>query len=194
MIGLAVIVGLVITLVTGFINTTPSGVVGATWYGWPFPWRIVPTVPNAQTSYNGAGLSEDVFLWCGIGLILALLAKILSRIFSKKKKKIPTPTPPWGLSPIEINKMVVLSVAKIGAALGAVMGFFVGIFMALIGTTIMRLTVLSSTYGILFGAAAIVILPVVFAVVGFIGGLIVAFFYNVIAEAIGGIEMGLGQK
>lgn len=94
----------------------------------------------------------------------------------------------------EIKKVGILSVAKIEAALGAVMGFIVGLFMVLIGTTIMTFTELPGAYGILFGAAALIILPIIYAGIGFIGGLIAAFFYNVIAGAIGGIEMELVQK
>ncbi len=94
----------------------------------------------------------------------------------------------------EIKKIGILSAAKIEAALGAVIGFIAGIFMALIGTTIMSFTELPGTYGILYGVAAIIILPIIYAGVGFIGGLIIAFFYNVIAGAIGGIEMELVQK
>jgi hypothetical protein len=32
--------GIVATLVTGLINTTPEGLVGGVWYGWPTSWLV----------------------------------------------------------------------------------------------------------------------------------------------------------
>ncbi len=97
----------------------------------------------------------------------------------------------------EIKKMGVLSVAKIEAALCAVIGLIVGIIMALVGTAIMSMMggmQASGAFGLYFGVASIIILPIVYGVLGFIFGAIIAFLYNIIAGAIGGIEMELVQK
>jgi len=40
----AVIGGVVITLLTGLVNNTPEGLVGAVWYGYPLPWLVMRVV------------------------------------------------------------------------------------------------------------------------------------------------------
>ena len=40
-----------------------------------------------------------------------------------------------------------------------------------------------------FGAAFVVVLPILYGVIGFIGGVIGAFVYNLVAKWIGGIEV-----
>lgn len=79
LIGLAAIVGLVITLVTGFINTTPSGLLGATWYGWPFAWKIVPVVPNPQASYKAAQFIGDFIVWFVVAFVIMVVVQKLRK-------------------------------------------------------------------------------------------------------------------
>lgn len=76
---LAVIVGVVITLITGVINTTPSDLVGASWYGWPFVWRIVPVVPDPVASYNIAKFIGDVIVWFIVAFVIMFLWKKLKK-------------------------------------------------------------------------------------------------------------------
>ncbi len=72
-IALAVIIGLVITIITGFINTTPAGLVGASWYGWPLAWKIVPVVPNPEPQYHIAQFLGDFVIWSVIaGIVLGI--------------------------------------------------------------------------------------------------------------------------
>ncbi len=94
----------------------------------------------------------------------------------------------------EIKKMGVLSVAKIEAVLCAVAGFIVGIIIALVGTAMMGMMQTPRAFGLYFGVASIIILPIVYGILGFIVGAIVAFLYNIVAGAIGGIEIELVQK
>jgi hypothetical protein len=47
----------------------------------------------------------------------------------------------------------------------------------------------SGMMGAFFGAAAIVILPIFYGVLGFLASLVGAALYNIIASAIGGIEV-----
>jgi uncharacterized membrane protein YagU involved in acid resistance len=42
-----------------------------------------------------------------------------------------------------------------------------------------------------FGLLAIIIFPVLFAIIGFLMGIIVAFVYNVVAKRFGGIKLDL---
>lgn len=78
-VGLAIIVGLVITLITGIINTTPSGLLGATWYGWPFAWRIVPVVPNPVATYRIWQFIGDFIIWFVVAFVILFLAKKLRK-------------------------------------------------------------------------------------------------------------------
>ena len=43
--------------------------------------------------------------------------------------------------------------------------------------------------GFLFGLGAIIILPIFYGVIGFIGGVIGAALYNLVASVVGGIEL-----
>jgi hypothetical protein len=86
----------------------------------------------------------------------------------------------------EIKKIGVLSAAKVYAAMGAVGGLFVGAFMTLLGATAK-----GSAGGLLagIGVLAIIILPVIYAILCFVLGAVGAFLYNVIAQTIGGVEV-----
>jgi hypothetical protein len=86
----------------------------------------------------------------------------------------------------ELKKMGVLSVAKIYAAFGAIGGFLLGVFMTLIGAA-----AIGGLSGLYFGVASIIIFPILYAILGFVGGAIFAFLYNLIAGWIGGIEIEL---
>lgn len=43
--------------------------------------------------------------------------------------------------------------------------------------------------GILFGTCAIIAAPVIYGIMGFVGGMLIAGFYNLIASVVGGIEV-----
>ena len=45
-----------------------------------------------------------------------------------------------------------------------------------------------------FGAAAIVVLPIFYGVIGAIGGLVTAFLYNLVAGVVGGIEIDVESR
>src|SRR5215213_8015104 len=88
------------------------------------------------------------------------------------------------LTPMIINRVRPLSVGKIAAFLYAIIGLFVGAVIA----------VFALFGGLLSGAAAagnaaIVIAPLAYGIMGFIGALIMAFIYNVVARVVGGIEV-----
>lgn len=77
---LAAVSGLVITVITGFINTTPSRLLGAVWYGWPLAWRFIPVVPNPVPSYNAVNFIADFIVWFIIAFV------ILFAIWKLRKK------------------------------------------------------------------------------------------------------------
>ena len=95
----------------------------------------------------------------------------------------------------EIRRIDVVSLAKIEGALGAVIGLIVGIFAAIIGVAVGGIADLGGTgipgMGLFIGAAAIIFLPIFYGVAGFIGGLIVAALYNLVAGWVGGIKIEL---
>lgn len=84
-----------------------------------------------------------------------------------------------------------LSVMRIAAICYAALGFFEGIFVAVTFSVIG----LAGREGMprflapLFGVASIFIFPILFAVIGAIGGGLGAVIYNVAARVVGGIEV-----
>ncbi|HJR73276.1 MAG TPA: hypothetical protein VJ806_06525 [Luteimonas sp.] len=96
-----------------------------------------------------------------------------------------------------IRRLGVMSVAKISALIGAVIGLLAGLLFFLVslaggaasaagalGDQDPGMTWISG-----LGAMAIVVLPIVYAVFGFVGGAIQAFFYNIAAKFVGGIRI-----
>lgn len=88
----------------------------------------------------------------------------------------------------KLNKIGILSVAKVNAVVGAILGLIWGIFAA-IGTTFAVLEGLGFMAGL--GLWSIIVFPIIYALIGFIGGAIGAFLYNLVAGWIGGIEIEL---
>jgi hypothetical protein len=88
----------------------------------------------------------------------------------------------------KLKKIGIMSVAKFSGIYGLLIGLIAGIFVAvisMIGTTGPDLGAL----GFVFGFGAIIALPIFYGIGGFIGGIISAFLFNIIAKMAGGIEM-----
>jgi hypothetical protein len=98
---------------------------------------------------------------------------------------------------MRLKRIGPLSCAKMAgvlyAALGLIVGFFISIA-ALFGVA------LSSGaegepgaafIGLLFGVGAIVVLPIVYGLLGFVSALVGAALYNLVAKLTGGIELDL---
>jgi hypothetical protein len=96
-------------------------------------------------------------------------------------------------SPMILKKVGVLSCAKmfgaVYAALGLVIGVCVAIF-SLLGSAF-GATKQAGAFGVIFGVGAVIFLPILYGVLGFLGGALCAFLYNVISDALGGIELEL---
>jgi hypothetical protein len=94
-----------------------------------------------------------------------------------------------------ITRISPMSCAKVSGLLYAVIGFLVGavisLFMMTIRTAMPQDEVgpMAPMFGALFGIGAIVMMPIFYGILGFIGGAIVAAAYNVIASWAGGIEL-----
>jgi hypothetical protein len=92
----------------------------------------------------------------------------------------------------EVKSIDVMSLAKIKAVFGIIIGLVYGIMAAFIfGAMGMSRGVTGLE---VFGVLSIVIFPIVFAIMAFVIGAIVAVLYNVIAGWVGGIRVDLVQK
>jgi hypothetical protein len=94
-----------------------------------------------------------------------------------------------------IKRVNPISAGKVSGLLGALLGLVIGGFLSLIGLTFGSLASAAGgdsggTFaGMLFGVGAIVILPIFYGIIMFIGGLLQAALYNVAAGMTGGIEI-----
>jgi hypothetical protein len=86
-----------------------------------------------------------------------------------------------------LNRIGPLSAAKVVAVLYAIFGLIIGAFFSV--AALFR----AGGHGIapLWGVAAVVFFPVLYGVGGFIVTLITAWLYNVVAGAVGGVELDL---
>ena len=80
----SVIGGVVIALLTGLVNSTPGGLVGATWYGWPENWLIRMVVAPQYNPWkvNWVGLVVDAIVWI---VIVAIVMLVASHFMGAKK-------------------------------------------------------------------------------------------------------------
>lgn len=92
----------------------------------------------------------------------------------------------------EVKSIDVMSLAKMkaifGIVIGLVYGVIFGIFSAYIGLA------KGITWLEVFGVALMVIAPIIFGIIAFIRGAVVALLYNFFAEKVGGIQLNLVQK
>ena len=91
-----------------------------------------------------------------------------------------------------IRRVGPLSFAKLMGALYVLMGLFFGAIVSLIsivGGALVPRDDTSGMAGMLFGAAAIIVLPIFYGVLGFVFSLIGAALYNAVASVVGGVEL-----
>ena len=102
-----------------------------------------------------------------------------------------------------IQSISVLPLALMSGLIGAVIGLLIGIFYAVVFGAIFS-TIPSSTLGtgvfdfgwfsIIFGVAAIIIMPIIGFIAGLIQGALVAVLYNFFAPRIGGIKFRFKEE
>jgi hypothetical protein len=98
-----------------------------------------------------------------------------------------------------LKRIGALSLAKICAIIYAVIGLIIGFFVsaiALLGTMIGSAFDESAGpfIGLFFGIGSIFLFPILYGLLGFLGGLISAAIYNLAARTIGGVEMEFEEK
>lgn len=94
-----------------------------------------------------------------------------------------------------IEKIGVMSLAKIQALIGLIIGLFYGILLFIIEkidpSAFAQENAASPTP---LGTMALFLGPVGGLVYGFLGGLLIAYLYNVLAKLIGGIKLEFKEK
>ena len=98
-----------------------------------------------------------------------------------------------------VKSIGLFSLAKIMGIIYAFFGFIVGLFFSFF--TLMG-AVLGSVFsdspeplvGLIFGVGSVIFFPVLYGVLGFIGGIISAGIYNLVAKWVGGLEIELEEK
>jgi hypothetical protein len=90
-----------------------------------------------------------------------------------------------------VKSVGVVSVGKMYGAITAAMGLLFGIGIALFSVLGAGLadSTQSAILGPVLGVGAVIVLPIFYGVLGFIGGVIGAVLYNVFAAMVGGVEI-----
>jgi len=105
-------------------------------------------------------------------------------------------------SKVRLRKIGVFSFAKFQALLMALLGLIAGIlysFGGLLIDTLVSIGWITSqetpglSYGTMLAFGALIGMPIIFAISGFIIGIIEAFLYNLFARLFGGIEIDFEQ-
>jgi hypothetical protein len=98
---------------------------------------------------------------------------------------------------MRLKRVGVLSLGLFFAAYGALVGLFVGMMMALMSAIGLGAGGMQNDEAaaamIGMGLGALIFGPIMYGIMGFIGGVIWAVIYNVIAGMTGGIEMEFGE-
>lgn len=101
------------------------------------------------------------------------------------------------MNKLRIKKIDILSAAKMYAVMGAIIGLIIGViyglFTILFGAMMMgfgqKEGLAAGGGSILIGIVMMIAIPIMYAIAGFIGGVIGALIYNIFAKMVGGIEM-----
>ena len=95
-----------------------------------------------------------------------------------------------------LRRVGAFSLAKLSGILYALMGMILGAFFALLSLVGAGIGAAASGsnepfLGAIFGVGAIIFLPIFYGVIGFVGGLITGWLYNLVAGMVGGVELDL---
>lgn len=81
-----------------------------------------------------------------------------------------------------------MSVAKVAGTVYAILGFIVGICFSLL-SLVGGMAASLGAMGAIFGVAAVILLPLLYGILGFIVTLIGVSIYNFAAKRVGGVEI-----
>jgi len=104
---------------------------------------------------------------------------------------------------VVVRRVGALSLGKVLGAVYALLGLIIGAFFALFSVLGSLLGIAAggpdaqgsdALFGLLFGVGSIIFLPIFYGIIGFIGGLITAWIYNLVARFAGGLEIELEDR
>ncbi len=77
----SIAVGVAAALLTGFFDSTPAGLVGARWYGYPLAWlyRLIVAPQYFPWTTDAVNLVLDIGVWCVISVAIGGLTLWLYR-------------------------------------------------------------------------------------------------------------------
>ena len=92
-----------------------------------------------------------------------------------------------------ITRVGPLSLAKVAGLLYVVIGLIAGALFSLVAMGGAAMGVAAgddgAAFGALFGIGAIILLPIFYGCIGFVGTLIMAWLFNIAAGIVGGVEV-----
>ncbi|ODS52887.1 MAG: hypothetical protein ABS36_15625 [Acidobacteria bacterium SCN 69-37] len=90
-----------------------------------------------------------------------------------------------------IKRIGPMSAAKIAGVIYAVFGLLFGALVSLfaVGGAMFMPEAQRGPFGVLFGIAAIVLLPLCYGVLGFVSAFVATLIFNAAANAVGGVEL-----
>jgi len=95
----------------------------------------------------------------------------------------------------ELKSIDVMSLAKMMGMFGVVIGFILGLFLAIgfsvVGPLMGSLSGMDISMFSGLGIGIIIVLPVIYGILMFIQGLLIAIIYNFLASKIGGVKLDI---
>ena len=90
-----------------------------------------------------------------------------------------------------VKRVGPLSLAKIAGVVYSAVGLIFGCVLALVSvlTSAGSQQPAGPLFGAIFGAGAVIFLPLFYGCLGFLGSLLMAALYNLVARSVGGIEL-----
>lgn len=92
----------------------------------------------------------------------------------------------------QLKRIGIFSSFKVMGVLYAMVGLVAGALLSLLSLAGFAAGGRQGFVGMLFGAAAIIIMPILYGILGAISGAIGALIYNLVARITGGLEVELG--
>lgn len=90
---------------------------------------------------------------------------------------------------MKIKRIGVLSLGKILATLYALIGLILGAFFTFFSILGLVFYTGQPNAALFLGIASIILFPIAYGIAGFVGGVIIAFLYNIVAAWVGGVEL-----
>lgn len=87
---MALVGGIVVTIVTGLMPNTPGMLVGARWYGYPLAWliRMVVAPEYFPWKVEMVSLVADIVIWTLIALVILMVAMRKPKSPAKSRPEI----------------------------------------------------------------------------------------------------------